>query len=145
MTVDGLSDDDIREMLTSLKTFAVVGASQNPARPSYGVMRFLLDYGYTVKPINPGLSGKTIHDQAVWASLADVPGPAEVVDIFRASDAVPGVVQDAIAQKDRLATRVIWMQLGIVNEQAATQARTAGLTVVMDRCPKIEYARLMRG
>ncbi len=142
LPIDGLDDTAIRAILTGNKTFAVIGASPNPDRPSNGVMRFLLDEGYVVKPVNPGLAGKTIHDQPVYASLADVPPPVDVVDIFRASDAVPGIVHDAIAQKDRLGIRVIWMQLGIVNEEAAAAARAAGLTVVMDRCPHIEIPRL---
>lgn len=145
MTIDGLTDADVRRILDSAKTFAVVGASPKPDRPSNGVMRFLIDRGYIVKPVNPGIAGKTIHDQPVYATLADVPAPADVVDVFRASDAVRDVVRDAIAEKDRLGVRVIWMQLGVINEEAAAQARAAGLTVVMDRCPKIELARLTRG
>jgi uncharacterized protein len=143
LAIDGLNDDDIRAILKRVKTFAVVGASQKPDRPSYEVMQFLLDEGYGVKPINPGIAGTAIHDQPVYASLADVPAPVDVVDIFRASDAVPGIVRDAIAQKDRLGISVIWMQLDIVNEDAAEEARAAGLTVVMDRCPHIEIPRLM--
>ena len=87
MSIDGLSDDDIRAILRRVKTFAVVGASPKPERPSYYVMRFLIDQGYIVKPINPGIAGKTIHDQTVYADLADVPPPADVVDVFRASEA----------------------------------------------------------
>ncbi len=144
MHIDGLSDDDIRAILSRVKTFAVVGASPKPDRPSYDVMRFLIEEGYVVKPINPGIAGKTIHDQLVYASLAEVLPPVDVVDIFRASDAVPGIVHEAIAQKERLGISVIWMQLDIVNEDAAAEARAAGLTVVMDRCPHIEIPRLMR-
>lgn len=144
MTIDGLDDAEIRAVLARVKTFAVVGASQKPERPSYDVMRFLLAKGYAVKPVNPGIAGKTIHDQLVHATLADVPPPADVVDIFRSSDAVPGIVNEVIAQKDRLGVSVIWMQLGVINEDAAAEARAAGLTVIMDRCPKIEFARLMR-
>jgi uncharacterized protein len=145
MSIDGLSDDDIRAILTRVKTFAVVGASPKPERPSYYVMRFLIDRGYIVKPINPGIAGKTIHDQTVYAALADVPAPADVVDVFRASEAVMCVVRDAIVAKERLGASVVWMQLGVINEEAAAKARAAGFTVVMDRCPKIEFARLMRG
>jgi uncharacterized protein len=144
LTSDGLGDDDIRAILKRVKTFAVVGASQKPDRPSYGVMEFLLDEGYAVKPINPGIAGSTILDQPVYARLAEVPAPVDVVDIFRASDAVPGIVKEAIAQKDRLGISVIWMQLDIINEEAAAQGRAAGLTVVMDRCPHIEIPRLGR-
>lgn len=143
MKIDGLGDADIRAILQRVKTFAVIGASPKPERPSYGVMSFLIEEGYEVKPVNPGIAGKTIHDQSVYASLADVPGPIDVVDIFRASDAVPGIVREAIAQKDRLGLSVIWMQLGVINEDAAAEARAAGLTVVMDRCPHIEIPRLM--
>lgn len=145
MTVDKLSDAEIRDILTRLKTFAVIGASPKPERPSYGVMDFLIARGLQVKPVNPGIAGKTILDQLVYASLADVPSPVDVVDVFRASDAVAQLVREVIAQKDRLSIKVIWMQLGVINEAAAAEARAAGLTVVMDRCPKIEFARLMRG
>ena len=143
MSIDGLDDTEIRAILERVKTFAVIGASPKPDRPSYGVMRFLIDQGYVVKPVNPGIAGKTIHQQPVYASLADVPAPVDVVDIFRASDAVPGIVREAISQKDRLGLSVIWMQLDVINEDAAAEARAAGLTVVMDRCPHIEIPRLM--
>lgn len=144
MSIDRLDDAEIRAILARVKTFAVVGASQKPERPSYDVMRFLIAKGYTVKPVNPGIAGKTIHDQSVHATLADVPPPADVVDIFRNADAVPAIVREVIAEKDRLGVSVIWMQLGVINEDAAAEARAAGLTVVMDRCPKIEFSRLMR-
>ena len=145
MSIDGLSDDDIRAILRRVKTFAIIGASEKPERPSNYVMRFLMDEGYIAKPVNPGLAGKTIHDQPVYAMLADVPPPVDVVDVFRASDAVMAVVRDAIAAKDRLGISVIWMQLGVINEEAAREARAAGITVVMDRCPKSELPRLMHG
>lgn len=145
MSIDGLSDGDIRAILTRVKTFAVVGASPKPERPSYYVMRFLMDQGYIVKPINPGIAGKEIHGQAVYSGLAEVPAPVDVVDVFRASDAVMGVVRDAIAAKERLGISVIWTQLGVIHEEAAAEARAAGITVVMDRCPKIEFGRLMLG
>lgn len=145
MSIDGVTDSEIQSILTRLKTFAVIGASPKPERPSYGVMAFLIARGFTVKPVNPGIAGKTILDQLVFASLADVPPPVDVVDVFRASDAVQEIVREAIAHKDRLGIKVIWMQLGVINEDAASEARAAGLTVVMDRCPKIEFARLMRG
>jgi uncharacterized protein len=145
MSIDGLGDDDIRAILRRVKTFAIIGASEKPERPSNYVMRFLMDEGYAAKPVNPGLAGKTIHDQRVYATLTDVPPPVDVVDVFRASDAVMGVVRDAIAAKERLGISVIWMQLGVINVEAAREARAAGITVVMDRCPKIEIPRLMRG
>jgi predicted CoA-binding protein len=143
MSIDGLSDDDVRGILKRVKTFAVVGASAKPERPSYGVMQYLIGRGYAVRPVNPGIAGKTIHGQDVYANLAAVPAPIDVVDIFRTPEAALQVVQDAIAAKDRLGATVIWMQLGVINEQAASEGRAAGFTVVMDRCPKIEYARLM--
>ncbi|MBS0268912.1 MAG: CoA-binding protein [Proteobacteria bacterium] len=144
MSIDGLSDDDVRMILERAKTFAVVGASVKPERPSNGVMRFLIDQGYVVRPVNPGIAGKTIHGQLVYEKLAAVPAPIDVVDLFRASAAVPEIVRDAIAVKKSTGASVIWMQLGVINEEAAASARAAGFTVVMDRCPKIEFARLMR-
>jgi uncharacterized protein len=144
VSVDGLSDQDVRNILEEAKTFAVVGASPKPDRPSYGVMGFLIDAGYEVKPVNPGIAGDEIHGATVYPKLSEVPASADVIDIFRASDAALGAVREAIAEKDRLGARVVWMQLGVVNEAAAAEARAAGLTVVMDRCPKIEFARLMR-
>jgi predicted CoA-binding protein len=143
MTVDGLSDDEVRAILMRARTFAVVGASAKPERPSHSVMRFLIDRGYVVRPINPGVAGKTIHGQHVYANLASVPAPVDVVDVFRAPAAVSQVVRDAIANKDRLGASVVWMQLGVVNEAAADEARAAGFIVVMDRCPAIESRRLL--
>ncbi len=144
MSIDGLSDDDVRAILKRAKTFAVVGASANPERPSNGVMRFLIDQGYIVKPVNPGIAGKTIQGQLVYENLAAVPAPIDVVDLFRASAEVPEIVRDAIAVKKSTGASVIWTQLGVINEEGAAIARAAGFTVVMDRCPKIEFARLMR-
>jgi predicted CoA-binding protein len=143
MTIDGLSDDEVRAILMRVRTFAMVGASAKPERPSYAVMRFLIDSGYIVRPINPGIAGKTIHGQRVYADLASVPPPADVIDVFRTPAAVPQVVRDAIANKHRLGASVVWMQLGVVNEAAADEARKAGFTVVMDRCPAIESRRLL--
>lgn len=145
MSADGLSDEDIRAILERVRTFAVVGASAKPARPSYGVMRFLIDRGYAVHPVNPGHAGTLILGQTVYAALADVPPPVDVVDIFRNPAAALQVVRDAIAVKDKLGATVVWMQLGVINEQAADEARAAGFTVVMDRCPKIEFSRIMGG
>jgi predicted CoA-binding protein len=105
-------------------------------------MKYLLDKGFVVRPVNPGLAGKEILGQKVYASLHDVPAPIDLVDIFRPPDAAPGIVREALAEKDRLGLKTIWMQLGVVNEDAATLANTAGLNVVMDRCPKIEYGRM---
>jgi predicted CoA-binding protein len=111
-------------------------------RPSYFAMKYLLDKGFVVHPVNPGLAGKKILGQTVYAALKDVPAPVDMVDIFRSSDAALGVVEEALAEIDRLGLKTIWMQLGVINEDAATKARDAGLTVIMDRCPKIEYGRL---
>jgi predicted CoA-binding protein len=135
MSIDGLSDDDVRAILARVKTFAVVGASAKPERPSYGVMRFLIENGYGVRPINPGVAGKTIHAQEVYADLASVPPPVDVIDVFRKPQAALQVVRDAIAVKGKLGATVVWMQLGVINEQAADEARAGGFTVVMDRCP----------
>ena len=144
MSIDGLSDHDIRDILKRVKTFAVIGASPKPERPSNYVSRFLMDEGYAVRPVNPGIAGQSIHDEPVYATLADVPAPIDVVDVFRTSDALPEIVEEAIAAKEKTGASVIWMQLGVINEEAAATARAAGFTVVMDRCPKIEIARLMR-
>ena len=136
------SDDLIKSILRTTKTIAMVGASGNSVRPSYFAMKYLLDKGFVVHPINPGLEGKEILGQKVYATLKDVPAPVDMVDIFRNSDAALGVVDEALGEKDRLGLKVIWMQLGVINEDAAAIAREAGLTVVMDRCPKIEYGRM---
>lgn len=130
-------NEDIADLLTTVRTIAVVGASDNPERASYGVMRFLIEHGYTVIPINPGLVGQSIHGAEVKASLADA-GAVDMVDIFRNSEAAGAVVDEAIAA----GAKAVWMQLGVVNEAAASRAEAAGLKVVMDHCPKIEIARL---
>jgi len=136
------SDDLIKSILRSTKTIAMVGASGNEMRPSYFAMKYLSDKGFLIHPINPGMAGKQILGRTVYGSLKDVPAPVDMVDIFRASDAAPAIVDEALAEKDRLGVKTIWMQLGIVNEEAAAKARAAGLNVIMDRCPKIEYGRL---
>ena len=130
-------DDDIRDLLTQVKTIALVGASPKEDRPSYRVMGFLIDKGYEVTPINPGLVGQQIHGRTVVATLADA-GPVDMVDIFRNSEAAGAVVDDAIAA----GAKSVWMQLEVINDDAADRAEAAGLKVVMDRCPKIEIARL---
>ncbi len=104
-------------------------------------MKYLLDKGFLIDPINPSLAGKEILGRKVYASLAEVPGPIDMVDIFRGADAAPGIVREAIAEKSRLAIKVIWMQLGVISEEAAQLAEAAGFTVIMDRCPKIEHGR----
>jgi predicted CoA-binding protein len=137
MGIDGQSDAAIRAILEITRRIALIGASAKPWRPSHGVMRFLLDCGYDVTPVNPGLEGEAIHDRPVVARL-DAAAPLEMVDVFRNASHVGGVVDDAI----RLGARVIWMQLGVIDQQAAARARTAGVRVVMDRCPVIEARRL---
>jgi predicted CoA-binding protein len=137
MTIDGLSDDTIRAVLTGTRRVALVGASAKPWRDSNHVMRFLLDRGFDVTPVNPTLPGARIHDRPVVATLAEA-APLDMVDIFRNSAHVRPVVDAAI----RLGARTIWMQLGVIDHDAATLARSAGLTVVMDRCPVIEDRRL---
>ncbi len=137
MAVDGLSDGQVREVLAGTRRIALVGASNKPERPSYGVMRFLLDSGFEVVPVNPGLAGQKLLGQLVVASL-EAAAPLEMVDLFRNSAEVGAPVADAI----RLGAKSIWMQLGVVNEAAAQAARDAGLIVVMDRCPAIEMPRL---
>ena len=137
MNIDGHSDATIRTILETTHRIALVGASARPWRPSHGVMRFLLDHGYDVTPVNPGLAGQSIHDRTVVAQLDDAI-PLDMVDVFRNSRFVAPLVAAAIW----LGARTIWMQLGVVDQAAAESARAAGLTVVMDRCPVIEQRRL---
>ena len=136
------SDTYIADILGEARTIAMVGASAQTNRPSYFAMKYLLGKGYEVIPVNPTLTGQEIQRRKVFASLADVPGPVDIVDIFRNSTAALEVVREAIRLKDKLGIKVIWMQLGVRNEQAAAEAEAAGLKVVMNRCPKIEYGRL---
>ena len=131
----------IKSILRSTKTIAMVGASSNEMRPSYFAMMYLLAKGYVVHPVNPAAAGKKILGQTVYASLKDVPAPVDMVDIFRTPDVAVEIVREALAEKDRLGVKVIWMQLGVINEAAAAMAREAGLTAIMDRCPKIEHGR----
>jgi len=142
MNHDAYRDDYIADILSSARSFAFVGASANTSRPSYFAMKYLLGKGYTVIPVNPSLAGQQILGQQVHATLADVPGPVDVIDIFRNSEAALEVAREAIAEKDKLALKVLWMQLGLRNDEAAKEAEAAGLKVVMNRCPKIEYGRL---
>ncbi|PKU26686.1 O-acetylhomoserine/O-acetylserine sulfhydrylase [Telmatospirillum siberiense] len=132
------SDAKLRRILSSVRTIAMVGASANWNRPSYFVMKYLQSKGYRVIPVNPGLAGQQLQGETVYARLADIPDPVDMVDVFRAADAVPGIVEEAIAIK----ARVVWMQLGVRHDAAAANAEAAGLEVVMDRCPKIEFGRL---
>jgi predicted CoA-binding protein len=140
MDHDHYSDAYLRDILRSVRTIAVVGASPNPTRPSNEVLGFLGRHGYRIFPINPGHAGKEIHGHRVYATLADVPEPVDMVDVFRNPAEVPGVVK-AVLGMDPL-PKVIWMQLGIRNDEAAAAAEAVGLKVVMNRCPKIEIARL---
>lgn len=135
--LDGQSDDTIRDILASTRRIALVGASAKPWRPSYEVMRFLLDHGYHVTPVNPGLAGQIIHGRSVAPELAGA-APLDMVDVFRASAHVGALVDEAI----QLGARTIWMQLGVIDQPAAEKARAAGITVVMDRCPVIEHRRI---
>ena len=132
------SDDDIRDLLTRARTIAMVGASDSPERASYGVMAALQEHGYRVLPVNPRITGEHIHGEFVWRELSQIGEPIDIVDIFRRSEDVGPIVDDAIA----VGAKAVWMQLGVVNEAAAAKAEAAGLQVVMDHCPKIELARL---
>ncbi|MFV0298035.1 MAG: CoA-binding protein, partial [Hyphomicrobiaceae bacterium] len=142
MNHDHYDDAYISGILREVKSVAMVGASANISRPSFFVIKYLLGKGYTVHPINPGLAGKEIQGCKVYGSLADVPGPVDMLDIFRNSEAALAVTREGIAEKDRLGLKVVWMQLSVRNDEAAREAEAAGLKVVMNRCPKIEYGRL---
>jgi predicted CoA-binding protein len=136
------TDDEIIDILSSYRTFAFVGASANKTRPSAFAMKYLLAKGYVVHPVNPREDGNILFGQLAYGSLAQVPAPIEVVDIFRNSEAALEVTREAIRLKQEKGIRVIWMQLGVRNDEAAAEATAAGLRVIMNRCPKIEYARL---
>lgn len=140
MNHDHYDDDFIRGILTATKTIAVVGVSSNEIRPSYFVFKYLLEHGYRVIPVNPGLVGSGLLGCRAYASLLDIPEPVDMVDIFRASERVVPVVEEALKMQPR--PKVIWMQLGVSNMDAARLAEAGGLKVVMNRCPKIEYGRL---
>ena len=138
MNHDAYSEDYIRGILTAVKSVAVVGASDNPVRPSYFVVKYLIAKGYTAYPVNPGIAGKELLGRKVYASLKDVPRPVDMVDIFRNSDAALAITREAI----EIGAKVVWMQLTVRNDDAAALAEAAGLKVVMNRCPKIEYSKL---
>lgn len=134
------SDDLLKDILTRTKRIAVVGVSANPVRPSYYVARYLSLKGYDVIPVNPGQAGQTLFETTAVATLDDVPGEVDMVDIFRRSDAVPPIVDAALARFPNLQT--IWMQIGVEHAEAAAKAEARGVTVIQNRCPKIEYQRL---
>ncbi len=140
MNHDQYDNDYIAGILNEVKTVAIVGASANEVRPSFFVTKYLVDKGYTVFPVNPGQAGKEIAGRMTYARLADIPEPIDMVDIFRASDAVPAIVDEVLALTPL--PRVIWMQLTVRHDGAAAKAEARGIKVVMNRCPKIEYGRL---
>ena len=131
-------DEDIAELLTSARNIAVVGCSDRPTRPSYGVSAFLQRHGYRILPVNPQITGERVHSEFVWRDLGQLGVPIDIVDIFRRPMAAGEAVDEAIAA----GAKAVWLQLGIVNEEAAARAEAAGLKVVMDKCIKIEVMRL---
>lgn len=139
---DSYPDDLIRGILRTVKVIAMVGASSNWNRPSYFAMKYLQKKGFRIIPVNPKEAGTQILGETVYASLADVKDKVDMVDIFRNSEAAAGIIDEALAMNPR--PRVVWMQLGVRNDGAAARAEAEGLTVIMNRCPKIEYGRLSR-
>lgn len=132
------ADEDIARLLTNARTIAVIGASDRPSRPSYGVMKFLQDWGYRILPVNPQITGEHVLGEFVWRELAQIGVPIDIVDIFRR----PQMALEAVEQAIFVGARAVWMQIGVINHEAAARAEEAGLSVVMDRCPKIEIPRL---
>lgn len=131
-------DEDIADLLRNARTIAVVGASDRPDRPSYGVMKFLQEWGYRVLPVNPLITGEHVLGEFVWRELAQIGVPIDIVDIFRRSE----MADEAVDQAIFVGAKAVWMQLGVINEEAAAKAEAAGLKVVMNRCPHIEIPRL---
>jgi len=131
-------DEDIAALLNSTRTIALVGASDRPDRPSYGVMRYLQNHGYRVLPVNPQITGEHVHGEYVWRELGQIGEPIDMVDIFRRPQAAGEAVDQAILA----GAKSVWMQIGVINDEAAARAEAAGLKVVMDRCPAIEIPRL---
>ena len=140
MNHDRYDDNYIRGLLNTVKTIAVVGVSANTSRPSYFVFKYLLERGYRMIPVNPGIADRDLLGRTVYATLLDIPEPVDMVDVFRASEHVLPIVAQALQMQPR--PGVIWMQLGVRNDEAAALAEANGLKVVMNRCPKIEYGRL---
>ena len=140
MNHDVYADDYVRGILNTVKTIAMVGASEKQNRPSYFAFKYLLERGYHMIPVNPGHAGKTLLGQKIYARLADIPEPVDMVDVFRSSQYALPIVQEALLLNPR--PRVLWMQLGVRSDEAAALAEANGLKVVMNRCPKIEYGRL---
>jgi uncharacterized protein len=136
MNHDHYPEGYTQELLGKVKTIAVVGASPNEARPSFGVMRFLLAKGYEITPVNPGQAGGEILGQTVVASLRELAAPVDMIDVFRASDAIPAIADEILALSWK--PKLVWLQLGIRNDAAAAKLEAAGITVIMDRCPAIE-------
>src|SRR6204780_20969 len=140
MNHDSYPDSYILSILNTVKTIAMVGASERENRPSYFAFKYLLERGYRMIPVNPGHAGETMLGQMTYARLADIAEPVDMVDIFRGSQYAPAIVAEALALKPR--PQVIWMQLGVRNDEAAVLAEANGFKIVMNRCPKIEYGRL---
>ena len=138
MNHDSYTDAYLKGVLESVRTVAMVGASPHWNRPSYFVMKYLQAKGFRVRPVNPGAAGETILGEACFAALADLPEPVDMVDIFRNSEAAGPLADQAV----EIGAKAVWMQLTVRNDDAAARAEAAGLHVVMNRCPKIEYARL---
>ncbi|MEL6966688.1 MAG: CoA-binding protein [Pseudomonadota bacterium] len=137
---DSYSNTHLRSVLTGTRSIAIIGASANSVRPSNFVARYMIAKGYAVFPINPGHAGKEIAGAMTYASLADLPGPVDMVDIFRRAEALPGIVTDIMHMPEL--PKTVWLQLGIRDDAIAAALEMAGVTVIQDRCPKIEYARL---
>ena len=131
-------DEEIFDLLANTRTIAMIGASDRPSRPSYGVMKFLQDWGYRVLPVNPQISETHVLGEFVWRELAEIGIPIDIVDIFRR----PELAAEAVEQAIFVGAKAVWMQIGVINDEAASKAEAAGLKVVMDRCPKIEIPRL---
>ena len=132
------ADADIAQLLNETRTIALVGASDRPDRPSYNVMRVLQDWGYRVLPVNPQITGEHVHGEYVWRELGQIGEPIDMVDIFRRPIAAGDAVDEAIAA----GAKAVWLQIGVINQEAAARAEAAGLKVVMDRCPAIDLPRL---